>query len=179
MTTKILFFDTNALLKYFVKEPGSEIIRWLCHPTTKLENSLIFNINECVCEEFEKILKYKFERNEISRERLELIKRQFPIFYKKKIFRVIGEHIISNTKLEVSFPEAIKLLKLTTNKNDWDARIYRSICNSLAYLAGPSHPILVTSDKKFLRKVKTQGYRIINPEKHTKAEILNILNENK
>lgn len=177
MVTKILFFDTNSLLKHFISERGSDVVKWLCHPQTKLRNNLVFTTNEFVWGEFSRKLDDIYNRGDIGNPLYESIKRKFP-HYKGKVFRVIGEHIVSNTKTEKSYDEIIKLLDLKPGRNDWDARIYRSLCNSLAYLVGPSKPILVTSDRKFQNKVKYNGYKVINPEKHNKSEILEILSCN-
>jgi hypothetical protein len=36
MVMKVLFFDTCAIVKYWVEEPGHDVARWLCNPTTKV-----------------------------------------------------------------------------------------------------------------------------------------------
>lgn len=175
MATKILFFDTNALIKYFVPEIGSDIIKWLCHPEIKIGKSLRFLVNEQVCNEFEDKIQIIYESGRISKSRYESVLRQFHLSYKGKYFKIVGEKTISNTKMEISFSEAITKLNLVEGKNDWDARIYLSLANALAHYARESHPILVSSDAKFNKKIINKSFRVINPEKHTRTEILTLL----
>ena len=159
MTTKVLFFDTSALLKLLINEDGTQNIKWLCAPETKVLHSLHFVINEQVIKEFIDKVDSFIEKNQISNPKGELIKSQFLQFYNGKVFRVIGQGIVSNTKIETSFAEIIHELSLTENKDDWDGYHYQSIVNALAYLGGESNPILVTADKVFGNKVAQKGYK--------------------
>lgn len=175
MTTKVLFFDTSVLIKMFKEEEGTKTVKWLTSPTIKITNSLHFNINQQVCDEFERKIKYFSSKNTISDEKANHIIRSFNRNYKGKFFRIIGQKIISNTKAETSLEEVITALNLKKGKNDWDGLLYQSMINALAYLGGGSHPILVTCDKKFEKLVKINGYRVINPLKQNPDEILKII----
>jgi predicted nucleic acid-binding protein len=173
MAIKVLFFDNSAVLKLFLEEQGSDIIDWLTSNKVKLR--LHFVINEQVCSEFlNKII--QLERvGRLSKDQADKIIKKFTKFYKGKVFRVIGQRIISNTKIEQSLSQIIEELSLTEGKNDWDALHYQSIVNALAYLGGESTPILVTADTSFGNKVSSKGYRVINPLKQSIEEIKNIL----
>lgn len=175
MVTKILFFDTSALIKMFVDEPGTPNMKWLTSPDTRVVNSLHFVVNEQVCNEFNSKIFFFSTTGKITSAKYDFIIRKFNRHYKGIYFRVIGQKIISNTKQETNIDDVMRDLNLTPGKNDWDGVIYQSIINALAYLGGESHPILVTCDSKFGTKVKRKGYRVINPEKQSLDELKKIL----
>lgn len=171
MVIKVLFFDTSALLKMFVEEGGTQNMKWLTSSATKVSKSLHFVVNEQVCYEFERKLEHFANTEKIFAESADRISRTFTNHYKDKYFRVIGQDIISNTKRQTSLDEISQDMNLTAGKNDWDGLIYQSIVNALAFLGGESHPILVTCDASFGRKVMSKGYRVINPAKQSLDEI--------
>ena len=162
----------------FVDEPGTPSVKWLTSATTKVLNGLIFVVNEQVCTEFERKIRHFSNSGKLSAKKADEIFKKFTRHYKGKEFRVIGQKIISNTKQETTIEEVIRDLNLNKGKGDWDGLIYQSIINALAYLAGESHPILVTCDEKFGKKVKTKGYRVIDPEKQNPNEIRKIFAQN-
>jgi len=172
---KVLFFDTSALLKMFVDEPGTPNVKWLTSPDTRTTNSLHLVVNEQVCEEFEHKIRYFSQTRKISLAKADHIINKFTRHYKSNLFSVIGQKIISNTKRETSIDDVIRDLGLRKGKDDWDGIIYQSIINALAALGGKSHPILVTCDEKFEKKVFRNGYRVINPIKQDLEEIRKIL----
>ncbi len=175
MVIKVLFFDTSALLKMFVEEEGTPNVKWLTSSNTKVSKSLHFVVNEQVYTEFDRKLKHFTHSGKISAEKADRISRMFASHYKNKYFRVIGQEIISNTKQEKNIDTISQEMNLKAGKNDWDGLIYQSIVNALAFLGGESHPILVTCDGSFERKVKSKGYRVINPAKQSLDEIRAII----
>jgi len=175
MVIKVLFFDTDALLKKFINEEGSDVVKWITSPRTKVGHALHFVINNQVCDEFERKIRNFSKSGKISEESANRILRQFSRNRKDSNFRVISQELISNIRNELTLDEIIKEFELTKGKNDWDALHYQSIVNSLAYLGGESHPILVTCDKKFGNKVNKKGYRVINPMKQSLGDIQSML----
>lgn len=175
MTTKVLFFDTSALLKIFINEDGAENVKWLTSRNTKSLFALHFVINEQVCNEFESNIRRFSETKKITNEKAEKILLQFSTHCKGKYFRIIGQDIISNTKSETTLSSVVTDLCLKPGKNDWDAIIFQSIINALAYLGGKSHPILVTCDVSLAKKVARKGYRVINPQKQNLNEIKSVI----
>lgn len=173
MVIKILFFDTSALLKMFINEDGTKNVKWLTSPNTKMLFALHFVVNEQVCGEFEKKIR-QFAGKKITNENAERVLRKFST-YKEKYFRIVGQNIISNTKSETTLNSVVTDLSLKPGKNDWDALIFQSIVNALAYLGGESHPILVTCDGSFANKVASKGYRVINPQKQSLDEIKSVI----
>ena len=171
MVIKVLFFDTSALLKMFVEEEGTPNVKWLTSSDTKVSKSLHFVVNEQVCSEFKRKLEHFANTGKVTAESAERISRAFTNHYKDKYFRVIGQEIISNTKRETSIDVISQDLNLKAGENDWDGLIYQSIVNALAFLGGESHPILVTCDASFGRRVMSKGYRVINPAKQSLDEI--------
>ncbi len=173
MAIKVLFFDTSAVLKLFIEENGSDVMKWL--EQNKVSLQLHFVVNEQVCSEFSKKINEFGKTGRLSRDKAKRIIRIFFECYAGKTFRVVGQEIISNTKQEQSLEQIIKELKLTKGKNDWDALHYQSIVNALAYLGGQSHPIFVTGDTSFAKKMSQKGYRVINLTKQSIEEIKKIL----
>ena len=176
MIIRLLFFDTSALLKMFVKEDGTENVKWLTSPETKVCNSLQFFVNDQVCSEFDNKIHQFVKYNKISNERAEQIMESFNNTYKNIYFKVIGKKsLLSPKKQGTSSKDICKELNLKEGKNDWDGRLYQSIIDALAYFDGESHPILITCDGSFAKKVKSKGYRIINPLKQSRKEIQAVL----
>jgi predicted nucleic acid-binding protein len=173
MAIKVLFFDTSVVIKLFIKEKGSNTLNWLA--SNKVKFSLRFVINEQVCSEFLNKIKDFCKAGKLPEKNADEINRKFTKFYKGKVFRIIDQKIISNTKLEQNLNKVIEELGLKKGKNDWDALHYQSIVNALAYLGGESHPIFVTADSSFANKVAPKGYRVINPMKQSIKEIKEIL----
>ena len=168
MTTKVLFFDTSAIIKIFIQEKGSDVVKWLIQ--TKTTSRLHFVINEQVCNEFsERIKEFSVSKPHLNIN-AERILNLFFNHYAGYKFRVIGQEIISNTKEEQSLSKIIEELNLIIGKNDWDALHYQSMVNALAFLGGESHPILVTGDNDFAKKVARKGYRVVNLNKQSLEE---------
>jgi hypothetical protein len=176
MIYKLLFFDTSALIKIFKKEVGSENMKWLTSPDTKVIKSLIFFVNDQVCKEFNYKIYQFVQFGEMSKQKADQILDAFNNHYKDKDFKVLPKHsLLDPKKQKTGIEEICEELKLKSGKNDWDGFHFQSIIDSLAHFAAESHPILVTCDRKFAGKVKGKGYRIINPEMQSQKEIEAIL----
>lgn len=172
LTIKILFFDTSALLKLFIDELGSDTVKWLTSNNVKVGNSLHFVVNDQVCIEFERKITDFLKYGRISVAKSHVIIDKFNRHYKNKVFRVIGQEILSNTKQEVSLNDILQKLSLVKGDDDWDGLIYQSIVNALACFDGDSHPILITCDSKFGKKVVSAGFRVIDPSKQSREQVL-------
>lgn len=172
MIIRILFFDTSALLKMFVKEDGSENVKWLTSPDTKVCNSLQFFVNDQVCLEFENKIRQLEKNGKISKKNADQILDAFTNHYKNIYFKVLDKKsLLFPKKQETSIDAICKELNLKAGKNDWDGLLYQSIIDSLAFFDAESHPILVTCDGSFARKIKSKGYRVINPIKQSRDKI--------
>ena len=172
MIVRILFFDTSALLKMFVKEDGSENVTWLTHPETKICNSLQFFVNDQVCLEFENKISQFEKTGKISKKKADQILDAFSNHYKNEYFTVLGKKsLLFPKKQQTSIGVICNELNLKTGKNDWDGFLYQSIIDSLAFFDAESHPILVTCDESFGKKVKNKGYRVIDPKRQNREEI--------
>ena len=81
MVIKSLFFDTCAVVKYFINECGRDVVRWLCEPNTQLLLSLSFSTSEQVEKEFPIVIDRKARDGIISVEQASRIKeRAIPYF---------------------------------------------------------------------------------------------------
>ena len=175
MTTRVLFLDTNVLIKLYKEESGSDIVKWLLSPSMKIKRRLYFVINNRVCEELEKKILMFGKRGILSERHSNMTIRQFNRFYKNNYFRVIGKDVISNARVAKSMADVISELNLKPGKSDWDGEHYQSLVNALAHLGGKSKPILVSSDQRFYKKVERRGFVVIDPIKHSKSVIEGML----
>jgi hypothetical protein len=129
-------------------------------------------VNDQVCLEFEKKIRQFEKDGKISKKKADQILDAFTNHYKKIYFKVLDKKsLLSPKKQETSIDVICKDLKLKAGKNDWDGLHYQSIIDALAFFGAESHPILVTCDGSFARKVKSKGYRIIDPIKQSRDEI--------
>ena len=162
-----LFFDTSAILKYFIPEKGSEIVRWLCSGETKFQYGLWFTTSPRVKKEFSIVIDRKRQSGQISQHRVDQIKTTASDLFMRSI------HIRGNTPRpglpgkNITTDDLIKQHKLTIGKNDWDMEHIEMIANHLRFLSGISKVQVVTADKDFEKISKTEGYNVINPETTT------------
>ncbi len=167
---KILYFDTNAIIKYFFKEEGSDLIKWLVD--NRVSNATSLNTSQITLYEFKKFLKKKEKE-------LERITAKSKLYF-AKVFRVIDNHKIPGFKKgkDTNYIEICKKYKLQIKKNGWDARHLSSVINYLRCYAGESRPYIVTADVNFGKIIEKEGYAVINPDKITKSEAERILHLN-
>ena len=105
MVIKVLFFDTNALLKLFLSEPGSETVRWLTSAPVKISNGLRFHINETVVYEFYRKLSEYEGAGDLSAERADQARDKFERHYRDRWFRVVGHNPISRHQRRITLSE--------------------------------------------------------------------------
>jgi hypothetical protein len=172
MVMKVLFFDTCAVLKYWIDEPGHEVVRWICDPATKVLNGLSFSTSAQVEKEFHDVLDRKAKNGEISSKFASSIKdRAKPYF--DTVFHIRDSKPIPRFKFgkETNEAEIISKYNLNPKKSYGDAKIISCVVNYLRFLGGSSIPQVVTSDQKFKKVILCEGYGVIDPEKQTKNEI--------
>lgn len=172
MVIKSLFFDTCAVVKYFINESGRDVVRWLCEPNTRLLLSLSFSTSEQVEKEFPIVIDRKARNGIISVEQASRIKeRAIPYF--DSIFHKRDSKPLPNFKYGKNTDEhqIISKYGLSPDKDLVDAKIISCVVNYLRFLGGASRPHVLTSDKKFKKIIQGEGYKFIDPEKSTKKEI--------
>lgn len=172
MVMKVLFFDTCAVLKYWLNEPGHEVVRWICDPTTKVLNGLSFSTSEQVEKEFHDVIDRKAKNDEISLNYALSIKdRAKPYF--DTVFHIRDSKPVPGFKFgkDTNETEIISKYNLNPKKSSGDAKIISCVVNYLRFLGGSSIPQVVTSDQKFQKIILGEGYGIIDPEKQTRRDI--------
>jgi len=150
MVMKVLFFDTCAILKFWLDEPGHDVVRWLCDPETKVLNGLSFSTSEQVEKEFYDVLDRKAKNGDISEKYASAIKdRAKPYF--DSVFHVRDSKPLPNFKFgkDTNENEIINKYGLNPKKTSGDAKIISCVVNYLRFLGGSSLPHVVTSDQKF------------------------------
>jgi len=175
---KILYFDTSAIIKYFVREEGSSLIKWIVN--NRILYSLSLDTSQIALYEFKNSLKKKAKRGEISNEQMKKIisksKHYFPNVFRIGDFRPVpGFRSLKDT----NYLELCKKHGLRIEKKGWDARHLSYVINYLRCFGGISRPRVITTDVDFGKIIKAEGFDVINPEKVTIDEFISIINYKK
>jgi len=169
---KNLFFDTNAILKFFLDESGSEVVKWLCKLETRVGLSIMIDTSIHVQQEFYNVLNRKYQNGNLTSEKAKKIKYLSDAYF-KEVFRMCDNNrqppIDKKRKMNENI--IIKKYNLKPTKDIGDAKILSCVMNYLYFLGGSSKPYIVTSDKKFQKIISAENYRIIDPEKQNESEI--------
>ena len=172
MVMKVLFFDTCAIIKYWVDEPGSDVLRWLCKPDTKMLLGLSFSTSEQVEKEFYSVIDRIAKSHDNPAKYASTIKNRAKPYF-KSVFHIRDSKSLPKYKFgrDTDENEIISKYALNPNKESGDAKIISCVINYLRFLGGASLPHVVTSDQKFQNIITGEGYKHIDPEKQTKSEI--------
>lgn len=169
---KVLFFDTCAIVKYWIDEPGHDVVRWLCEPDTKFLLGLSFSTSEQVEKEFYTVIDRIAKNHKNPEKYASAIKdRAKPYF--DSVFHVRDSKTLPKFKFgkDTDENEIISKYGLKPDKDSGDAKIISCVINYLRFLGSSSLPHVVTSDRKFQNVIIGEGYKVIDPEKSTKSEI--------
>lgn len=172
MVMKALFFDTCAIVKCWIDEPGHDVVRWLCNSDTRVLLGLSFSTSEQVEKEFYTVIDRIAKNHKNPEKYASSIKdRARPYF--DSVFHVRDSKPLPKFKFgkDTNENEIIGKYSLKPDKDIGDAKIISCVINYLRYLGGSSLPHVVTSDQKFQKVILGEGYKVIDPEKKTKAEI--------
>jgi len=173
-TTRFLFLDTNALVKLFVGERGHDVLMWLEEPEATIVFAVQVMTSVHVVNEFPNTVEKMVSSGQISEgEALTVLMRSDGY---------IGEHfpgldIVDTGPLPVLSDEQATsldrlILKYDLQERDrTDCAIMASIVNYLPYLGGGSTPQVMTSDRKFQKVIRGEGFGVIDPEKTTIDEL--------
>ncbi len=169
--TKILYFDTNAVAKYFHKEVGSDVVKWIVE--NRVLKRITINTGKQTVKEFSDVIRKIEIRGDMSHEKAQLIIKQAESTYFPQIFRVRDDRPIPgfNCGDDVEFDYLLKKYKLREGKTDWDARHIMCVVNCLRCFGGISTPRVVTSDNGFKKIIQREGYQVIDPENITISEL--------
>jgi len=172
MVMKVLFFDTCAIVKYWIEEPGHDVVRWLCDPETKVLLGLSFSTSEQVEKEFYTVIDRIAKNHKNPEKYASAIKdRAKPYF--ESVFHIRDSKPLPKFKFgnDTNENEIINKYNLKPDKDIGDAKIISCVINYLRFLGDSSLPHVVTSDQKFQNVIIGEGYKVIDPEKQTKSEI--------
>lgn len=177
MVIKILYFDTSAIIKYFVREKkGSDLIKWIVN--NHVQYSLSFDTSQTAIYEFKKVLKEKAKKGEINNDQMKKIisksKDYFSgIFHIEDFKPAPGfRHGKDTNYLELCKKHGLKIEKMSR-----DARHLSYVINYLRCFVGTSRPRVITADVNFGKIIKAEGYDVINPEKVSKDDFLAIISK--
>ncbi len=174
---KIFQFDTNAVIKYFHREKGSDVVKWIVN--NRINNSISISISKNVKKELPNVLKKLAKRGNISYRKARIIYNQAISFYFKAIFIIRDDKARPGfrTGSDTEYDELIERHKLCKGKNDWDVHNLMCINNYLRCFNVPGVIHMVTSDKKLRNKAKRDGISVIDPEKMSISQLQFFLRE--
>jgi predicted nucleic acid-binding protein len=162
--TKILYFDTNAVVKYFHDESGSDVIKWIIN--NRVLKSISISTGQQTIDELPRVLRKKALRGEISPKKAQIIIDQAHRIYFPQIFRVRDDKLKPgfNDGADVELDKLCAKYNLKKGKNDWDAFHLMCVINYLRCFGGISKPRVVTSDINFKKIIEGEGYQVIDPQ---------------
>ncbi len=152
MYIKILYFDSSAILSYFLKDSGNVIMGEIFNSAGS--QSFSFNISDVVKDEIDK-------------------KEKLPSFYKKilKNFCIVN----GDEKEKQDYLSCLvnKYESLGKKRNSQDLLILSELYY-LKHFIGPSHPILISCDNLMNDIASKEGYRVFNPRKNTINDLIDL-----
>jgi len=172
MVIKVLFLDTNAIIKYFIDELGSDVVRWLFNSDTRMMLGLTYTTSKHVEGEFYSVIEKKVNNGSLTLEKANRIRRLAETYFKQS-FNIRDNKPIPNYRFGENADEhlIIERYNLNPRRDSGDAKIISCVINYLRGLAGASLPHVITSDIRFQRIIISEGYRFIDPENQSKEQI--------
>ncbi len=162
MAIRILVWDTCAIIKFFVKEEGSETVKWM------VENRALYDLNFSVSTiarlEFEIVMWKKTAHEKLTIPQTKgILKRASGYF--GNVFRVRDNNPIPAFRSghPIEYNALVNKYGLKIGKNDRD--VWHLMCahNYLRCFGGKSHPNIVTTDPNLKKMCEAEGYGIIDP----------------
>ena len=175
MFVKVLFFDTSAILRLFLDQPGFQTARWLTSAPVKVSNGLTFHVSATVAYEFNQVLDERVNLGKLSPKRANDWKDRFNRHYLNRWFKTANHRPPKVHSRGLTLTQVFGVGGFRLYGDNRDASILHTVDNALGSLAGLSHPILVTCDVRFARRARKLGYRTINPAAQSRSEILSII----
>lgn len=151
MYIKILYFDSSAILSYFLKDDGNIVVGEILNNA----GAQAFSLN------LSHIAKVEINKKE-----------GLPTYHSRilKDFRIVnGSEEERKNYLQHLINKYPVLLK---KKNSQDLAILSELYY-LKFFVGPSHPILISCDNLMNEIGLQEGYRVFNPRKKTIDDLIN------
>lgn len=171
---KILYFDTSALVKYYCREKGHDLIKWVVK--NRHLYSLTLHTSQTAIYELPIVLKRKLYRKELTdtqfKRAIANMKHDIPrVFHVRDFSPKPG----FKSSADTDYQQLCKKHNLQLSKESRDARHLACVINHLRCCAGLSRPRILTSDIDFIKMITNEGYDSINPEHITKEEFLQMI----
>jgi len=163
---RMLFLDTCALVKYFVDEPGRDVVKWLFSDEAVLGYSVHLMTSVHVRDEFPKAIAKMITFKQIPAANARGILQRADGYLSPRFPG--GLHIIDTGPLpnfrggeNTSDNELIAKYHLK-DIDQMDCAILASIVNYLRCNSGGSLPQVVTADKAFIKVIHAEGFGAID-----------------
>ena len=173
MIMRILIFDTSAIVKLFLEEPGSKTVKFIVEK--RIELGINISISIFARLEFETVLWKKAANNFITISRVKRILERANSYF-NDVLHIRDTYPLPKFKVghPMEYEQLISKYGLSIGRNDRD--VWHLMCahNYLGYLGltGESLPHIVTSDRNFQKIITKEGYGVIDPEKVTPQNFL-------
>jgi hypothetical protein len=173
MTVRILVFDTCAIVKHFVTEPGSETVRWIVR--NRVQYGLNISVSTIARLEFECALWKKTAHGHLTIPQTRGILQRARGYF-REVFRVRDTARLPefSSGRPFEYNTLVEKYGLKVGRNDRD--IWHLMCahNYLRCFGGKSRPHVVTSDPNLKKMFKIEGYGVIDPIKQSPESLENL-----
>jgi len=159
---KILFFDSSAILSWFLEQDGASVMEDIFHRQLR-DPMWSLNISDTVKEEVNHKLKIHCVYNLPRYNKFQGYLESF--YHAGNISR--NEGVVEECKSEL----IKEYEKLGRKNNSQDLSILSEFISYLGFFAGPSHPILISCDNMMNEIGSKVGYRVFDPRKQKMQEI--------
>jgi hypothetical protein len=170
MPIKLLFLDTNAVVKLFTGEKGHDLMMWLFSTDTALIHSILLLTSTHVREEFPNTIKNMVAGNRLSAAEARGILQRSRGYLNHVTSRI---HIVDvgdppGFRLGHDTSADVLLKKYSRSQKDLtDMNQLAAVVNYLRNCVGGSLPHIVTSDRRFMSIIRRERFGVIDPEKMT------------
>jgi|GEM_PF-3158409 len=163
---RVFYFDTSAIVKYYVKEKGSDVVQRIVGGSIGKSRNVSVT-SQTTLYEAPKVLKKKWKLPQGHVQKIDEKSYRQKLF----VFRRSAEQVFRPIDFKRQIrkkPYSYRKIMQRHKIQECDARHVVCVLNYLANLQGPSRPIIVSSDKKHILGVfGKEGYQVFDPEKQT------------
>lgn len=165
MAMKILVFDTSAIIKFFVTEPGSETIKWIVR--NRVQYGFNISVSTIARLEFECAVWKKTANGQLNLSQTKGILQRARGYFRDVFIVRDTDPIPALPGRPFEYNTLVDKYQIRVGRNDRD--IWHLMCahNYLRCFGGESRPHIVTSDPNLKKMFKMEGYGVVDPIKQS------------
>jgi len=161
---KILYFDSSAILSWFLKDVGGEIVEKIYQ--NDIPNFYSLNISKTVKEEVARKVREQYHNQLTAGKYLALLEK----------FILVDNSPKNLIRMEQWRKDLLKgFSELQKRRHSQDSKIINELETYLEGLGGKSHPILISCDLLINNICTKKNHRVFNPKTGTYEDFLSLL----